>query len=131
METQPNKAWPLVRALETYSWLEQNLPAAVEWFTLWRIDDASKRQAVRMSQDLPPHRRHHLIQARSDVERESALGLLAELLAARAHAELSLEASDVHPEIVARIAAKRTRLDDLIDALQVDSEDGLRPEPKP
>lgn len=119
MDSKP-KEWPLARALETYSWLEQNLPAAVEWFTLWRLDDASKRHAVRMAKDLPPHRRHHLIRARADVERESALGLLAELILAEERLARSLK-HQMQPGLDEHVQHQRARIAELVAELQIDA----------
>lgn len=131
MDEKQNESWTLVRVLETHDWLTKNAPMAVDWFLLWGATATAKKHAIRMAQYLPQHRSHHMIQSHVDVERQSCLGLIAELLAVRTHADIALEANDVRPEIVARIMAKRARLDDLIEALQVDSADGLRPEPKP
>lgn len=120
METKPKEAWGLVRTLETQDWLERNVPSAADWFLLWRVDDMAKHHAVRMAQSLPQHRRHHLIHAHVDIERQSSLGLIGELMAAESRAKLALEALGVSPEIVERIELKRARISELVAELQID-----------
>lgn len=114
-------SWGLVKTIETQEWLERNVPSAVDWFLLWRIDDIAKRHAIKLAQGLPEHRRHYLIHSHIDIERQSSLGLLAELISADSRIALALEALGVSPEIVDRIEIKRTRIAELVAELQVDS----------
>lgn len=113
--------WDAERTFETLDWLERHVPTAADWFALWRSDETSKRMAEEMAKDLPPHRRHHLIHARSDAERESALGLLAELISAEQRLDLAIRHLFGIPGVVAAVQAQRARIAGLVAELQIDA----------
>lgn len=123
--------WDPEYIFETLDWLERHVPTAAEWFVLWRSDDTSKRIADKLAKDLPPHRRHHLIHARVDAERESALGLLAELILAEQRLDLAKRHLIGIPGVVAAVQAQRARIAELVAELQIDAAPTVEPESKP
>lgn len=130
MEKKPKEHWGLRRMLETSDWLEKNVPSAVAWFVLWRADDIAKRHAVEMAQDLPPHRRHHLIHSRVDAERESSLGLLAELIVAEERLDLAVRHLRQTPGLAEYVQDQRSRISELVAELQIDAAPATT-EPRP